>query len=119
MILCIYINIKGKKMKKIILVLAVLLTTQLMAQQTEIVVKGIITNETSVMVESPGLHTNTDNCSHQYATGTLILPLVDGTKSLYAALLAATVSRMNVRFLYEGCLSGIPLINRIDLLPAS
>lgn len=105
-------------MKKITLVLLVLLSSQLMGYQVAAsTVNAMNTGVSYAQIEMKTTHGNTDNCSSGAASNTLIMPLTDATKSMYAALLSASVTGMTVRVLYENCISDLPAIFRVDLLP--
>ena len=104
-------------MKKIILALSVLFTTNAMAYQVAAgKVNAVNVNPTSVLIEWSVNITNTDGCTNAASTNTLILPMTDDTKAQFSALLSANVSGKEARVLYEGCLAGLPQIIRVDLL---
>ncbi len=104
-------------MKKIILALSVLLTTNAMAYQVAVgKVKAVNVNTNSAVIEWNTNITNNDNCAHPASTTTLVLPLTADTKEQFSALLSANISGKNARVLYQGCLSDLPLIIRMDLL---
>lgn len=104
-------------MKKIILALSVLFTTNVMAYQVASgKVKTINVNPTSVIIGWSTTITNNDNCTHAGSTNTLILPLTDATKGQFSVLLSANVSGKNARVLYDGCIGTLPAIIRIDLV---
>jgi len=101
-------------MKKIILVTLALLSTQLMGAYAVVSKIGTMnTNQSSALIEIDT--TNPDGCTDALASKTLILALTDNTKSQYAVLLSAKVSDQQVRIIYDGCLSNIPNIIRVDI----
>ena len=103
-------------MKKIILALSVLFTTNAMAYHVASGTVGVInTNPNSVLIEFA--NGNEDSCSNSAAAGNLILPLTSDTKAQFSVLLSAAVSKKTARILYDGCLAGIPQIIRVDLMP--
>lgn len=105
-------------MKKIILALSVLFTTNIMAGNQVAIgtVKTISVNPTSVIIGWSTTITNNDNCTHPNSTNTLILPLTDATKGQFSVLLSANVTGKKARVLYNGCVGTIPAVIRVDLL---
>ena len=105
-------------MKKIILALSVLFTTNAMAYQVAVgKVNAVNVNPTSAVIEWSTAITNTDSCANPASTNTLVLPLTNDTKAQFSALLSANVSGKQARVLYSGCLADLPQIIRVDLLP--
>lgn len=106
-------------MKKIIIGLALLFSTQAIMAEVQVTATTSITAltsyPTSVIITTASTNTNKDGCSGPKATTQLILPLTDNSKSVYAAILAAYVAEEKVILVYDGCVATIPLITRTDL----
>ncbi|CAA6812796.1 MAG: Unknown protein [uncultured Sulfurovum sp.] len=93
-------------MKKILIALSVLATTQIaMATATPITtIKDIYVYETSVVIKLANQHTNPDICTHPKAKEYLLLSTdTAGGNRLYSAILSAYVSGKKVRFGYKNC----------------
>ena len=93
-------------MKKILIALSVLATTQIaMAAATPITkIKDIYVYETSVVIKMANKHTNPDGCSHAKATEYLLVKTdTAGGNKLYSAILSAYVAGKKVRLGYKNC----------------
>jgi hypothetical protein len=106
-------------MKKIVLGLSFLLSTQLATATTQVTPYTTITEITSypssVIINTASTNTNKDNCTSPKATTQLILPLNENSTRVYAAILSAYVAGEKVRLVYDGCVATIPLITRTDI----
>ena len=103
-------------MKKTILVLSVLFTTNAMAYHVTSGKIGVVnTNPSSALIELA--NGNEDSCSNAAASKNLILPLTAETKAQFSVLLSASVAKKTARILYDGCLADLPRIIRVDLMP--
>jgi len=116
--------LKGNKMKKTIIVLSILLTTQLALAKAEATpttkITYIYTYGTLAVIQIANATANTNGCNHPRAKTAMRINFnTTRGKEMYSAALLAFMSNIKVRIAHNGCkpwgTSTIPLAYRIDL----